>query len=212
MNKRETTVFKEVQTLPSGERKYFEVRKSPIHDLQGEVIGVVAIGRDITEHMRTQEYLHYLGYHDALTTLYNRNYFEALPQKLLENNIQKIGMLICDVDGLKLVNDTMGHSAGDQRLKCAADILKCAVGQQGILARIGGDEFAAVICNATTEIMDEIVQSIKRMLEQENHNYETLPLNIAIGQAIGELPRELRTSFDPGACRYPVRLVPAERS
>ena len=180
-------IFQESLLMPNGEIKYLEVRKSPIYSIQGEIIGVVAVGRDITEHMRAQEYLHYLSYHDTLTKLNNRNFFEEIPQRLLKDNIQTIGILICDIDNLKLVNDTMGHVAGDNRLKYAAAILKDSVGTQSILARIGGDEFAAVICHATTETLDAVVQQIRQRLAQQDYDNETLPLNISIGAATGNI-------------------------
>ncbi|WP_243270033.1 GGDEF domain-containing protein [Thermanaerosceptrum fracticalcis] len=84
----------------------------------------------------------YLSLHDALTGLYNRAYFQEIMRTLEKGPIQPVGMIICDVDGLKLINDTLGHEIGDSLLITTAEIISTALGTQGIAARIGGDEFA----------------------------------------------------------------------
>lgn len=187
ISSRETTVSQKSQRLANGEIKFFEVRKSPTYDMYGEINGIVAIGRDITDTIRYQEYLHYLGYHDVLTKLNNRNYFEQIPEKLRKGKVREVGVLICDIDGLKLVNDALGHADGDERLIKAADILKRAVGNYGELARIGGDEFVIVAPNASQKVLDEIIRRMKWILEKENHGGEIFPLNISFGVAIGNL-------------------------
>lgn len=186
---RHTTISRESHRLLNGETRYFEVRKWPIYDVQGEVSGIVAIGRDITEIVRYQEHLNFLSYHDMLTGLYNRNYFEQIPGKLRIEKVAKVGVVICDVDGLKLVNDALGHAAGDDRLKLTADILQKAVGNDGELVRIGGDEFAIIVPEASPKMIDEIIRKIMWNIDKTNCDGETFPLNISFGVATGILPQ-----------------------
>ncbi|MEM5767254.1 MAG: GGDEF domain-containing protein, partial [Bacillota bacterium] len=83
-----------------------------------------------------------MSYHDALTGLYNRAYFEKQLRTLAENKQLSVGMMMCDVNELKYVNDTIGHHAGDLLIVAAARAIKQAIGVNATVARIGGDEFA----------------------------------------------------------------------
>lgn len=194
LEQRKTMVFQEMYCLENENKQYFETSKSPVYDLKGNVIGLVGISRDVTERERASEHLRYLGYHDMLTGLYNRNYFENfgdISNSILEEPQEEriVGLITCDIDGLKLVNDAMGHDAGDERLKRAAMLMKQAVGSYGALARIGGDEFAAIIPDATSQILNTIIKSIHELLRDFNQDSNLIPLNIAIGQALGDLSK-----------------------
>lgn len=189
----ETAVSEETDTLPNGEVTFLETKRSPIYDLQGNIVGIVGVSRDITERKRSEEHLRYLGYHDMLTGLYNRNYFESfqnLSSMGYPEGEKKIGLITCDVDGLKTVNDTLGHNAGDKRLKSVAELLKKAIVSGGFWARIGGDEFAAIIPEASKETLENIVYTIRKMLTIQNNQDDCdIPLNIAIGYAVGDLSK-----------------------
>ncbi len=171
-----TTTFKDYQIAADGKKRFFEISKLPVCDENDQVTGIIGIGRDITSQIRIKEYLKYFSYYDPLTGLYNRNYFEELPYKLYKRQVQVAGVLICDIDNLKLVNDIIGRDAGDEWLKEVSTIVKNAVSQQGIAVRTGGDEFAIVIYNATPDIMDSVSLGIRQQLAEKNKQDQLLPL------------------------------------
>lgn len=100
---------------------------------------------DISERKRIEEQLVYLSLHDPLTGLYNRAYFEEEMRRLEGGRFARVGIIVCDVDGLKLVNDTLGHGAGDNLLRAAAQVLEECFREGDVVARIGGDKFAVLL-------------------------------------------------------------------
>ena len=78
---------------------------------------------------------------------YNRSYFEKQMLRLQHEKYSPVGVIICDVDGLKLINDTFGHTSVDALLKTAADIISADLNGNAVAARIGGDEFALLLTN-----------------------------------------------------------------
>ncbi len=136
-----------------------------------------------------EEELKYLSFHDALTGLFNRNYFEQeIRHREKEKRTEKMnypptGIIICDVDGLKLVNDTLGHERGDVLLIEAARIIQSVFPQRGLVARIGGDEFAVLLEDAE-EGLAQAYQDIHQALRLYNANNPELPLSISVGYAV----------------------------
>jgi diguanylate cyclase (GGDEF)-like protein/PAS domain S-box-containing protein len=99
---------------------------------------------DITARKKADEYLLFLGYHDQLTGMHNRRYFEDYIVSVDSDDNLPISLIICDINGLKTVNDSHGHAAGDALLVQTAKILKDLANPDEIVARIGGDEFVIV--------------------------------------------------------------------
>jgi len=147
-------------------------------------VGIRGFFIDITELKENEEKLRYLSYHDALTGLYNRHYFE---QQLgqLNKNCCRAGILVCDVDGLKIINDTFGHIAGDRRLIAAANIISHSFGKQGVAARIGGDEFAVLLPNGDLDSAQEGIDRIKEAVDSYNRQLTGIkvPLSLSCGTA-----------------------------
>ena len=139
---------------------------------------LVAI-QDITTRKKAEEYLRYLGTHDVMTGLYNRAFFEEQMQKL--ENVQKVSILMADLDGLKLVNDKFGHQAGDNFVRRAAEVLKSAFEEENIVARIGGDEFAALLPNHSEEEAQKAIERIRSLIPLNNKYYQGPELNISLG-------------------------------
>jgi diguanylate cyclase (GGDEF)-like protein/PAS domain S-box-containing protein len=136
-----------------GRRVRVEISARRVFDETGPV-GVEAIARDVTEQHELQERLEYQAFHDPLTGLPNR----ALLRDRLEQALvraaragTKVAVMLMDVDNFKLVNDTLGHAAGDELLVGIAPRLRLALRQSDTVARLGGDEFAFVLEGVSDE-------------------------------------------------------------
>jgi len=140
---------------------------------------------DITERKQAEARLKYVSFHDSLTGLYNRSYFEETMQRLAANPANRsIGLMICDLDGLKMVNDTLGHEYGDQLLISTANILTQCLPGSAVVARIGGDEFAVVLDDTTEAQMEECCQTIRHELNNCNVNSQGIPMSVSVGSAL----------------------------
>jgi diguanylate cyclase (GGDEF)-like protein len=98
--------------------------------------------------------------------------------------------LVCDGDGLQLVNDTLGHTVGDRLLLNAAKLLKNCSPAKATVARIGGDEFAVLIPDYGEEELNELLDSIRSDIKQINDATSDIPISISLGYAIRVSPQE----------------------
>ena len=129
-----------------------------------------------------------LSYYDSLTGLYNRRFFEVELERLDSKRQLPISILMADLNGLKIINDSYGHKMGDQMLKKAAEILKSSLREEDILARQGGDEFIILLPQTDQKTSAEIIQRIKEKTGKIDGL--ELPLSIAVGQATKFSPKE----------------------
>ncbi|RNC29852.1 MAG: Cyclic di-GMP phosphodiesterase response regulator RpfG [Candidatus Dichloromethanomonas elyunquensis] len=144
-----------------------------------KILGVI---RDITEQYLTEEQLRFYAEHDTLTGLYNRRFFEQIIMEKVQE-FKTNGIIVCDVDGLKLINDTLGHQEGDKYLIACAEILRRSCLQGSIIARVGGDEFAVLLKETDQEKVSRICHSISQEVEEYNHLQNSIPLSISMGWA-----------------------------
>lgn len=140
----------------TGQLREISTTKVPFRDRSGRVIGIVGIGRDITERKRYEERIRHLATHDPLTDLPNRSLFsEHLNTAVREAAAEgtRFAILFVDLDRFKFINDSLGHEAGDALLKQIAARLREAVHPADIVARLGGDEFV-LLCREPAELAD----------------------------------------------------------
>jgi len=171
-----------------GEMRLVEIVKTPKLDARGEVEYVVCAGSDITERKHMEDRLREMSLYDALTGLYNRSMFEEEIRRLQDERYCPMGIIVCDINGLKLINDTMGHTQGDSLLRTFADILKRCFRDSDIMARIGGDEFAVLLPQSSPEIMQECSRRIRQEVSQHNDQDRNFDLSVALGYALESGP------------------------
>ena len=139
------------------------------------------------ERKNAENHLRFVSLHDALTKLYNRNYFEEEMKRLDRRRSGAVALVVFDLDGLKMVNDTLGHEQGDRMLVVAAQSLRSAFRDGDVVARIGGDEFAALLEDASEELLGQIRERIRQSTELANRQQPdevALPISLSMGYAL----------------------------
>jgi diguanylate cyclase (GGDEF)-like protein/PAS domain S-box-containing protein len=150
--------FEWVHQALDGRRFYVDVSLSQFY-MEGRS-HLFVMERDITEQKRAQEELRALSLIDELTGLYNRRGFLTLARqqlKMVDRMHRGLFLLFADLDDLKKINDTQGHSTGDQALKDVAQIMKDTFREPDILARIGGDEFVVLAMEGASVVSADIL-------------------------------------------------------
>jgi diguanylate cyclase (GGDEF)-like protein/PAS domain S-box-containing protein len=161
----------------TGSKLFVEVTGSAI--VYRGITARVEIFNNINERKKAERRIRYLSFHDKLTELYNRAYFEKVLVNIYRDRGFPLNFIICDLNGLKLVNDAFGYNEGDRLLKRVAKILKYCSREEDIIARWGEDEFFILQPRATEEETGEVLGKIKRICSKTKD--QKIPLNISIG-------------------------------
>ena len=141
----------------------------------------IGVSRNIEERKRAEERIRFLSYHDQLTGLYNRRYYEEqLPAMDVPENYP-LSLVMVDVNGLKLANDTQGHQVGDAMLTAVADMLQKMCKQHDLVARIGGDEYVLLMPNTRADEVEQRISDVDTHLR--NHSVGSLRLSVSFGWA-----------------------------
>lgn len=150
--------------LPVGtgsNKKIYDVQVSPYSDYKGDHTSTIVSLRDITERKKTEEKLRYLSFHDKMTGLYNRAFFEEELKRLDVDRELPMSVVMGDADGLKLINDTFGYEKGDDLLINIGRIIKDTCRMEDIIARWGGDEYAILLPRTSEETALKVVERIE---------------------------------------------------
>ena len=156
---------------------------------------VLYVGQDITQFKENEERLRFLSIHDQLTSLYNRLYFEEEMIRLERGRHYPIGTIMADLDGLKNINDTYGHAVGDQLLIQAASIFRSCFRAGDVVARIGGDEFSALLPGANADTLAKVTERINSRFANSLFTITSSPICISLGTAITEKGGSLNESL-----------------
>ncbi len=161
---------------------YVSVIESPLI-FKNEQVGKYVIYRDITEQRKAEERIAYLSFHDTLTGLYNRAFFEEELKRLDTERQLPLSIIMGDINGLKLINDTFGHNQGDNLLIKTAHLLQGLYRKEDIIARWGGDEFIMLLPKTEKEVALKIAARIRETCVLANEESKKMPLSIALGVA-----------------------------
>ena len=188
------------RAIETGESETFEFYFQPLEKHyrfslftpEKEVLAVLF--EDISERKKAEQEISYLSFHDSLTGLYNRRFFEEELQRLDTERNLPLTLIMADVNGLKLTNDAFGHLKGDEVLRLAAKLIKQECRSDEIIARIGGDEFVILLPRTGFSEAELLVERIRRAIAREN--LEPLELSISFGWASKTEPEtDLETLF-----------------
>ena len=156
---------------------HIEDSAAPIRHKDGSILGAVMVFHDVTDRRMAQSRLQHIAYHDALTGLPNRAFFsKSLSTAISHARLTgaHVAVLFLDLDRFKTINDSLGHSIGDELLIAVAKRLKQCIRENDVVCRMGGDEFTAVINNiessqSVTRIAEKISESIGRPFNIQNN-------------------------------------------
>lgn len=160
-----------------------ETSLAPIRAQNGSISGVVVVFRDITLSREKKRRIEYLSYHDALTGLYNRRFYEQLFSQKELKLAHPMAFVMGDVNGLKLTNDVFGHTIGDLLLQSIAQTIKDTAGPRHRVIRWGGDEFMIVMPGSDLKDAERLVRRIKEQLQAICIN-GTIEASVSFGMAL----------------------------
>ena len=159
---------------------------------------------DITDQKKQQENLEYLSNHDYLTGLYNRKFFEEELERINKARTIPLSIIVVDINGLKVINDSFGHAKGDELLKRMAVVLKRLCKSGDIICRLGGDEFAVIMPNTGELQSEQTAIEIKRQYSEKK--IQNINLSLSYGVATrtntGVKVNELVTTAEDSMYRH----------
>lgn len=168
----------------NGQTYHFQNSLWPVF-LNGKVKSVANLATNVTAAVAMEQNLIHSSRHDALTGLFNRNYFRSVLDREIQNAAADSNHAVCyiDLDQFKIVNDTCGHGAGDELLRQVAQLIQALLRDTDILARLGGDEFGLLIVNTTNHAVEIKAAEILRRIDAYRFSWEGLTFRI--GASIG---------------------------
>lgn len=178
----------------SGEERFISWRNSRVKKSSGD-ISIISFGIDLTDRIKMEEKIKFLSIHDILTGLYNRTYFEEEMKRLNNGRFDPVGVIVCDVDGLKKVNDSQGHKAGDDLLVTAAKVIKSCFRDGDVICRIGGDEFVIFLTETPPDTVKMAYERLKKRVNDYNLKQQEIELGISAGYAVKESGADIEVAF-----------------
>jgi diguanylate cyclase (GGDEF)-like protein/PAS domain S-box-containing protein len=189
-----------------GALTWFETTSRMINDVAtGETLEIVSVSRDVSERKLVEEQIEHQAYHDALTGLPNRRLFRdrltiALAQARRFQH--PLAVMFLDLDRFKYVNDTLGHSVGDELLKAIATRLRSSMREEDSIARMGGDEFTVLVSNLKNvddgvSVAQKLLDTVAQPVRVEGHDlFITTSIGIALYPNDGDTSEMLLKNAD----------------
>lgn len=179
----------------NGKRLWVEILFNPIRDNVGAISGFHCVARDVGARKAREEEQQFLRSHDGLTGLYNRAHFDAEFKRIGQGRGYPLSLIIGDVDGLKDVNDTDGHAAGDRLLRGVGEVFRAVFREGDLVARMGDDEFAVLLPKAGAQAAQEAIARIREEQERFNRKHAEFAICLSMGSATATSRHELDQLF-----------------
>lgn len=177
---------REIKVGFSGKDNYMLAGKKIIHLDETNQDFMLGFGLDITDRVKAEKMVSHMAFHDPLTDLPNRWFVESFIEKYVnkkDNHPKMMGFLLLDLDRFKVINDSLGHQAGDILIRALANRLKESVDEDKVIARIGGDEFVLMLPNIKNK--DEALDSCKKIMKMMEEPFTIFEQSFRITTSIG---------------------------
>jgi diguanylate cyclase (GGDEF)-like protein/PAS domain S-box-containing protein len=168
------------QSCKNGDLIWVEISRKYRYNSEGDIESVGII-RNIEERKKAEKQILYISYHDQLTGLYNRRFYEEELKRLDTKRNLPLTIVMGDVNGLKLINDSFGHAMGDELLRKVVEVIKNGCRADDIIARLGGDEFVIILPKTDAFETEQIIKRIKDLSLKEKVG--NIDISISFGYA-----------------------------
>lgn len=159
----------------------------PFYNKDGELEAISGFVRNIQNRKEMEKKLEELSFYDSLTMLHNRNYYNMQEKKLNESYNSSVGIIICDLDNLKVINDSLGHTYGDKLLINFGNLLKNEFNTNTVITRFGGDEFVILIENTSEDIVKKKYFELQHSIKEFNKVNQSMGIEVSIGWAFSKI-------------------------
>lgn len=186
-------------TREDGREIFVHDRASPFFDSSGGFKGYRGVGRDVTEQRLLTRRIAHHAIHDSLTGAVNRREFERRLDEIVAE-VQRSGgehtLCFLDLDKFKLLNDTLGHAAGDYLLKRVVETIQEQIGPADLLGRIGGDEFGILLRNTGPASARQLAVDLVQTVTERDFKWEERTFNIAMSVGVAPINRQTKSSSE----------------
>ncbi|MDD3957773.1 MAG: diguanylate cyclase [Candidatus Izemoplasmatales bacterium] len=179
--------FTRIDEVEDTKGKYLENFYAPIYGENGKIIGATIFTHDITERKKYEQSILYLSYHDVLTGLKNRRFYQEEMLRMDDEPFLPLSVVMADINGLKIMNDAFGHDAGDALLKIVATELQDSFKGKGEVARIGGDEFVIMLERTDKGEATNYIYRAKKRIEKHHLHGMTVSVSFGVETKTGTL-------------------------
>ncbi len=180
LERKGNNLIAETKIKLNGKEEHVWLTASPLFNSNNEIVGAIESLRNITDIKNIEKELRHISFHDSLTGLYNRSYFEEELNRLQKSRQLPMSIIMADINGLKLVNDAFGHNMGDRLLKKAAAMIRESCRSDDVVARWGGDEFGVILPLADAGHASEIIDRIQKKCIRARFK---IPISISMGSS-----------------------------
>lgn len=170
-----------IEINEDGIQEFFQIIKQPLFNEKGSVTGIIGLINNVTDYELLKKKLREQAITDELTGLYNRTYLDEFI-KTHKDECYPLAIISADCDGLKEINDTYGHTAGDEYIKSTVSLFQMVLPEERILFRMGGDEFMILLPSTSEQAAQMIVKQMKE--KEKLFRIENQQLSVSFGISV----------------------------